>query len=134
MRIPRPRRTPIAESVLPMINIVFLLLIFFMLAGAISATDVFEITPPDSRSAQPARQTQALLLLDAQGRLALDSIPIDDRSLTHVLSARLAEAPDTVLHLKADGRVPAERVVAIMEAVRDAGASTLILKTLAPAR
>ena len=134
MHIARPRRTPIAESVLPMINVVFLLLIFFMLAGALSATDVFEIDPPESETADPARPSRALLLLDARGRLALDSMIIDDRSLTHLLAARRESEPDLEIHLKADAGVATERVVAVMQALLEAGIAEVTLKTLAPAR
>ena len=134
MRITRPQRAQIAESVLPMINVVFLLLIFFMLAGALTSADIFEIDPPESDSADPALPSPALLLLDAEGRLALDAVIIDDRSLTHVIAARLESEPDTDIHLKADAEVPTERVVAVMQALLDAGVDTVTLKTLASDR
>ena len=132
MRIARPRRAEIPESVLPMINIVFLLLIFFMLAGALTAADMFDIDPPVSDSAEPASPSLALLLLDAEGRLALDSVIIDDRSLTLLMAARLESQPDSGIHLKADADVPTERVVAVLQALLEAGVTEVTLKTLAP--
>ena len=47
---PRPRNED--ERILPLINVVFLLLIFFMLAGRLSASDPFQVEPPRS-SADP---------------------------------------------------------------------------------
>ena len=46
---PRAQR-PSEENVLPLINIVFLLLIFFMIAGALSVTAPFELDPPAARA------------------------------------------------------------------------------------
>ncbi|MCG8693196.1 MAG: biopolymer transporter ExbD, partial [Minwuiales bacterium] len=44
------------DRILPLINVVFLLLIFFMLAGRLSAGDPFRVDPPASVSADPAEQ------------------------------------------------------------------------------
>ena len=54
MQFRRPTRKPDSEErVLPLINVVFLLLIFFMLAGRLSEAELFEVTPPESAGAVP---------------------------------------------------------------------------------
>ena len=50
---PRPRNDE--ERILPLVNVVLLLLIFFMLAGRLAASDPFEIAPPRSASPKPVR-------------------------------------------------------------------------------
>jgi len=50
MHFPERRPDPTEERVLPLINVVFLLLIFFMLAGSLSVTEPFDIEPPASQS------------------------------------------------------------------------------------
>jgi len=58
-------------SVLPLINVVFLLLVFFMVAGRLSGGDPFEVTPPESGTEGPAATAPMRVLLAADGRLAL---------------------------------------------------------------
>ncbi len=64
-----PRRSP-PESVVPMINVVFLLLIFFLISAQISPPDPFETRLPVAQSDAPP-VGQAVLFLGADGQLAL---------------------------------------------------------------
>ena len=132
MRIRRPPSRVSAENILPMINVVFLLLIFFMLAGALQTADLYEIDPLTSRSDTAADQMEAVVLMDRQGRLAFNGLEIDEEGLSDAIAAELAQRPDIVVRLKADGRVPTPRVVQMMEIMRDAGIDRLVLLTLEP--
>ena len=51
MQFPDPPRRKPPESIVPMINVVFLLLIFFLMTAQIAPPDPFEINPPDSAQA-----------------------------------------------------------------------------------
>jgi biopolymer transport protein ExbD len=122
------------ERVLPLINVVFLLLIFFMLAGRLSASDPFAVTPAQSASEGLPEAPQMLVLVGADGTLALDGDILDAAALEAALVTRLAArgegAPPPRIRLKADGRAPAVRIVAVMEMLRDAGVETLNLLTV----
>jgi len=123
---PRPRNDE--ERILPLINVVFLLLIFFMLAGRIAASDPYPIEPPLSGSqAAPGRQ-DALVLLGADGRLALDGEPVGRDDLGAAIARRLEEGAR--VRLKADSRARGEDVVALMEHLREAGVERLKLLTV----
>ena len=118
------------ERVLPLINVVFLLLIFFMLAGRLTAEQT-NIEPPLSTS-QDASSPQVLTLsMDAQGRLFLNGsmVPRDNLQLT------LARHPDvgtvdSPLVLRASAAAEATKVVAVMSRLRDAGIDQLQLLTI----
>ncbi|CAM3345745.1 biopolymer transporter ExbD [Paracoccus nototheniae] len=69
MRIDMPPRKPRGESIIPMINVVFLLLIFFLLTAQISQPTPFPLTPPDSASDIKA-QAIDVLYVSAAGELA----------------------------------------------------------------
>ena len=65
---PRPRRAQgDDERVLPLINVVFLLLIFFMLAGQFASADPFRIEPPVSRSEGQSESAALTLLIGGGG-------------------------------------------------------------------
>jgi biopolymer transport protein ExbD len=131
MRLRRPTPARDSEaSLIPLINIVFLLLIFFMLAGRLAPSDPAEIAPPQSSSPERTAETRLILVIDRQGEIWLDGTQIDDQTLV----ARIAERPlgeDASLHIKADSAVSAARLMALLSRLRDAGAEQIDLLTLA---
>lgn len=63
------------ESIVPMINIVFLLLVFFMLSATIAPPDPFEMNLPDARQSDAPLPPRALLLAVAQdGRMSFAGV------------------------------------------------------------
>ncbi len=126
---PQPRRDT-EDYILPLVNIVFLLLIFFLLAGTFKAPDPLEIEPPQSRSEKQAEtQGPLTVLLDAQGRLAIDGERLEGEALQQRLAERLAAEEGGVVRLKADAAVDAGRILEVMERLRSAGAQEITLLT-----
>jgi len=124
----RPRNDE--ERILPLINIVFLLLVYFMLAGRISATDPFRIEPPRSASEAPIESQESVVLVSADGRLALDGEVMERAALEAAIAERMSQDPAPRIRLKADGRAEATGVVAVMEWLREAGVERLKLLTV----
>lgn len=124
----RPRNDE--ERILPLINVVFLLLVFFMLAGRIAASDPFEVTPPRSASEGAVQTRDLLVMVSGDGRLALDGKVMSESELASSVSAHLAANEAAQVRLKADGRAAATRVVAVMESLRRAGVERLDLLTV----
>ena len=118
------------DRILPLINVVFLLLIFFMVVGSLSATDPFQIAPPTSINGEAGDPRDIVLLIGADGRLALDGKVTEPAGLQAAVAERLAAAPDQEVHVKADGGAEAVAVVAIMETLRRAGAERVRLMTI----
>lgn len=115
-----------------MINIVFLLLVFFMLAGALEVHHLFEIDPLEARTGDAAERPEAVVIVDRQGRLAFEGRERDRDGLRRALAARLADRPETVIHLKADGRTSTPEVVEVLEVMRAAGVERLVLLAREP--
>ena len=118
------------ERVLPLINMVFLLLIFFMLAGKLTAEQM-KIEPPLSASQDPSSPQAVTLSMDARGRLFLNArrVPQDNLPLA------LARHPDvgsvdSPLVLRASAAAEAAKVVAVMGRLREAGIEQLQLLTI----
>ena len=133
MRLTRPRSGGSGngdDRILPLINVVFLLLIFFMVVGSLSATDPFPIEPPHSVNGEAGDPKDVVLLIGADGRLALDGEPIEAAGLPSAIARRLETAPHPEVHVKADGGAEATAVVAVMEALRGAGVERVRLMTV----
>lgn len=127
-RAGRPRNDD--DRILPLINVVFLLLIFFMIAGRLTSADPFEIAPPTSASGEDPAAGEALVLVAADGRLALDGAPVSEAELAD----RLRGAEGRQIRLKADANAEAVRVVAVMEVLQEAGIEKLDLLTVPAAQ
>ena len=130
MHFPEPRPRNDEERILPLINVVFLLLIFFMLAGRLAASDPFQVSPPSSISEGEAAGQELLVLVGAEGQLALDNREVAAEELRAAVSRRMEQDAGAPVRLKADGAAEATRVVEVMELLREAGAERLKLLTL----
>ena len=58
MRFARPPRRQPSESIVPMINVVFLLLIFFMMSATIAPAPPFDLTLPQAETDAPVEGAQ----------------------------------------------------------------------------
>lgn len=124
------RRVSDEERILPLINIVFLLLIFFMLAGRLAVSDPFRIDPPRSTSEAAAQQRDMIVLVGAQGRLALDGEIMEQARIQSTVAKRVSGGDSLGVLVRADGQAEAIRVMEVMELLQEAGLENLKLLTL----
>ncbi len=123
----RPARRA-RENIVPMINVVFLLLIFFLMTAQIAPPEPFPITPPGSTSQTPAKG-QATLYIAADGALAMGDARGDA-----VFAALAGLDPDARLLIRADGGLKGRRLAQILTQLAAAGVSNLALITSATAK
>lgn len=132
MDFDRDRREPIELNITPLIDIVFLLLIFFLLTSHFFMEEGLQVQLPASRTSQKAERTEIVLFLDDQERLRLNDQPVAWAELEERLRALLAQDPAATVLLKADRSVRLERAVALMDAAKASGAQKLVLATTPP--
>lgn len=119
-----PKKRQAGEPILPMINVVFLLLIFFLLSSQIAPRAPFAVTPPTLDSGAPSAP-EAVLFLSADGQMHFSGAKArEDDALTAI--AAQAEAFET-LTLRADADAPAHEVAALIAKLRDAGVKAVKL-------
>ncbi|MBK1725510.1 ExbD/TolR family protein [Halorhodospira neutriphila] len=130
MRLPEPRRREPEEGTVPMINIVFLLLIFFMVAGTLTPESPLSVDPAASEAGEAAPEDPIRVLIDAEGRLALGDEVVDGREgLRRRLQERLEEGPERPVEVKPDAEADAERLLEVMDDLRAAGLERVRLIT-----
>lgn len=135
IRLPHTRPSPYNEdNLIPLINIVFLMLIFFMVAGQIQSRDGLAIDPPFADN-KPVSDTETrTLAIMADGQMVIDGKTLAPSELKTYLAslnkpaATNAEPP--VLMIKADRLLPAAKLHATLVDVREAGFTTIRLLTL----
>ncbi len=126
------RRKPERElvNITPLIDVVFILLVFFMLAGAIEPAEPFPISPAASSSEIRGDVQDFVILIDADGQIALDDQRLTRDGLTDAVRTALIAQPGALIQLKPDADADAVEVIEIMESIRDAGASYIVLLTV----
>lgn len=132
MQLPEPRRRAPGENVVPLINVVFLLLMFFMIVGSFTRPTPFTVDPPHARSDEaPAKEaTVPVIYLAADGRLALDQEEVEMDALGGRVVARLRSRDDKRVRIEADARATAETVMRLLDVLRSAGAGRIELTTV----
>ncbi len=113
-----PRRKP-EENLLPMINVIFLLLIFFLIAARMTAPEPFAVTPPQAMTEVEA-QGDFTLFIAADGLLGYRDTR-GDAALAALVASRTDHCRSTDcradpprLTLRADTALPAARLAALM--------------------
>lgn len=131
---PKERRGGSDDHLIPLINVVFLMLIFFMVIGHIAPADRFQVTPPASRSEQPESQNGITILIARDGSLAIDETPVTLETLVPALQASLDRAAlkwgnRSELRIKADAALTAGQLTPILKQLRESGRSKVRLLT-----
>ncbi|RFA24656.1 hypothetical protein CAI21_20795 [Alkalilimnicola ehrlichii] len=132
MKLPAPpTRKDSDDHLIPLINIVFLLLIFFMLAGALSRPEPFSVEPPYSDEGQAATVDEWVLSVAADGRFALDGEELLRDAVIDRIEQRTRNGDDLRIKLRADADLNAELLLPLFDDLRDAGVERLTLLTVA---
>jgi biopolymer transport protein ExbD len=119
----------IDDRIMPLINIVFLLLIFFLVAGVIREVEPVEVDPPASTVEADDKTADLTLYVGADGQLAFDDRLLDETAFNAAIMASLAENPDRSVRIVADKAIGSGKVIAVLETLRTAGAARVRLTT-----
>lgn len=128
MQIPAPPRRAPADSILPMINVVFLLLVFFLITSELRPPDPVAVTPPQAAGEAAPETVPVRLFLDASGRLHGADGP-GDAALARLAAA---SAPPPRVTLRADARTPAPVLARTLRQIADLGITRMDLVVRAP--
>lgn len=112
---PKYRREPI--NMVPLINVIFLLLIFFMVTGTIQQKDVFKISPPIFSESIETLQRPAHVFLGADGRIAIEGDIVSAADLDTVFGVYLNERKDETITIKADAAAPANELIMLIQKI-----------------
>jgi biopolymer transport protein ExbD len=95
----RPKVRERMEFALPTINIIFLLMLYFVVAGTIIQQNELSIAPPQTARVPTDRLPRPLLLIDNTGAMFLDGLEVDRASLVPAVVARVASISGTAVQL-----------------------------------
>ena len=121
-----------SPNLVPLINIVFLLLIFFMLTGTLKRSDIFDISPPESLTGADAEAPELVLLISKSNKLALNNQNIELSELNTKLLNIIQKYPLQEVLIKADGKANSGTLSKVINVIRESGIkrAAIVTKTI----
>jgi len=134
MNLRRPRRDEPEINLIPLIDILFFLLLFFMLSSTFDRAAALKIDLPTSSAppASNARRDNIEVVIDSAGNYAVDGRQLSNNqigTLTRALRLAIGTRDHPPLTISADGRTPHQAVVTAMDAARQVGLVHLSIAT-----
>lgn len=126
---PQHKRKP-AINVTPLIDVLFLLLIFFMVSSTFREDLAIDITLPAAESAVNQDVTAKEIAVDRAGALYFEGQSVSEQELRQAIGAVLEDDPRATLVLRADDRADFGRVLRVIDIARDLNAENLIIPTV----
>ena len=129
MKIIRRPEDNVGFQLAPMIDMTFLLLIFFMVTTKISKEQIKQEIklPVASNAVIPAEvSNRDIISIDGEGRYFIGQTPADRKALAAYLKKRFENFPPLRLYIRADKNTPGRQIKEVMKMAADAGAIDVI--------
>jgi biopolymer transport protein ExbD len=121
MRIQRRSLKKARIEIIPMIDTIFFLLVFFMISTlSMSQFKGMPVNLPKAASGQQAPAESAAISIDKDDRIFLDKEPVDKAALGERLRQQLGKNAELLVVINADDGVAHGRVVEVMDIARGA--------------
>ncbi|TMV11345.1 ExbD/TolR family protein [Arenibacterium halophilum] len=123
----RPARAGPLISLVPMIDVMLILLVFFMVTSTYLNLDMIPaVQQQNSATAGPATAGETVMIrLGAGGDPVVSGRPVAMADLTADLRARLADAPDLRVLILPSGAARTQALISVMDAATGAGIQQL---------
>ena len=113
----------------PMLDIVFIMLIFFIVTATFVKETGIDVTKPPAEMAQKKAQANILVAISSDGEIWVEGREIELGAVQSVLIRLFAENPKGSLSIQADEDAPGYHVVNVVEAAKTAGIPEIALST-----
>jgi len=114
-------------NITPMLDVVFILLIFFIVTANFIKEPGLEVNRPDSETAEPTENAAILIAVGNAGEIYMDGRRIDKRQVKANVVRLLAENPQGSVVIQADEKATADTIMAVMDGAREAGVYNISL-------
>ena len=122
MRLPRRSIKKARIEIIPMIDTIFFLLVFFMISTlSMARYSGLPVNLPKAATGQQPTSESAAVTITPDSKVFIDKQQVARENIRSVLQQRLAAKPDLLLLINADEHVEHGLVVEIMDTARQAG-------------
>lgn len=127
MRRPTQQEEEKVADLTPMLDVVFIMLIFFIVTATFIKETGIEVNRPDTKTAQFKKTVSLLVAVSPDSSIWIDKKKVDVRNVRPLMERLHAENPKGGLVIQADMDSKVEKVLAIMDAARTIGISQVAI-------
>ena len=118
-----------ALNLTPMIDCVFLLLIFFMVTTVFKQPYTLVVELPEARQAQVVEEKKLVASISADGRMEINRVPVDLSTIDQVLRREQQGTRSLTLVVRTDKETRHKHLLDLFEAAKRAGIEKIPLAT-----
>jgi biopolymer transport protein ExbD len=128
MRLRRREIKKARIEIIPMIDTIFFLLVFFMISTlSMARYGGLPVNLPKAATGQQTPNESAAVTVKPDGTAAIDKQDVPRAQVGEILKARLLKTPDLLVLINADEKVEHGVVVEVMDAARQAGVAKMAI-------
>ena len=118
-----------AVNLTPMIDVVFIMLIFFIVTASFVKESGIDVTRPDAATSERKEKGNIMVAISAEGQIWIDRRQVDPRALRANIERMHAENPHGAVIIQADQESKNKLLVLVMDAARLAGVKSVSIAT-----
>ncbi len=119
-------------NITPLVDIVFLLLIFFLLTAFFVEPQGMGVNLPEAEGAPVDEQTELVIVVDKHENMTIKDVPVALADLQKEVAGFLEAHSGSAVVIKSDREVKLDTVVKVMDRCKKGGAKNLVIATEAP--
>jgi biopolymer transport protein ExbD len=116
-------------DITPMLDVVFIMLIFFIVTASFVKESGIEVNRPDANTASAKPSASILIAINELGEIWINKRKIDEGQVRANIERLHAENPQGTVVVQADEEARTKVLVAVMDAAREAGVNDVSLAT-----
>jgi biopolymer transport protein ExbD len=134
MRLPDEPDIPAQINIVPMIDVIFAILTFFIMSTLfLTRQEGLPVNLPKAATAQQAQiPTRITVTVEPSGQVSLNKKPTTVDALTEQIRGLMGTNPESVVVINADTKVEHGSIVAVMDKVRQVPGARLAIATQKP--
>uniref|UniRef100_A0A7C4VSB9 Biopolymer transporter ExbD n=1 Tax=Desulfatirhabdium butyrativorans TaxID=340467 RepID=A0A7C4VSB9_9BACT len=134
MEFERRKRRHSHIDIAPLVDVVFLLLLFFMLTFNMALDQSISIRLPQSTSAEDLSASRIVIFITREGEVLVQGQTVPLQVLSATLREQPSWRPEIPIHIRSDREVPVGLLVSVIDAVRHSGSRNFQIVTERPAK
>jgi biopolymer transport protein ExbD len=123
--LPTPEETELDMT--PMLDIVFIMLIFFIVTTSFVKESGVTVSSPSAQSASQQESVNIFIAITAEGEVWIDRKPVDPRSVRAIVARLHADNPEGSVIIQSDEAATTGILVEVMDQVRLAGVEAIAI-------
>ncbi len=121
----------ISINITPLIDIVFLLLVFFMLASSFIQKSTIEVNLNNGKNIETSKESKLItLVLNKKGDIYINNKLIDISNIQNQIRSNLKKNPKYEILIKSHKKIPVQKVIRLIEEIRLAGTEKIKIENL----